>query len=49
MTQHGKKYTDAAKKIDREEVHTIPAAVALIILLDCMIPTLIAFTNGLVW
>jgi len=30
MTQHGKKYTDAAKKIDREEVHTIPAAVALV-------------------
>lgn len=30
MTQHGKKYNDAAKKVDREELFSIPAAVALV-------------------
>ena len=28
MTQHGKKYTDAAKQVDREELLTIPVALA---------------------
>jgi large subunit ribosomal protein L1 len=28
MTQHGKKYTDAAKQVDREELLTIPVAIA---------------------
>jgi large subunit ribosomal protein L1 len=30
MTQHGKKYNDAAKKVDREALFSIPAAVTLV-------------------
>ena len=30
MTQHGKKYTDALKAVDREELHTVGAAIALV-------------------
>ena len=27
MSQHGKKYTDAAKQVDRESLQTVPAAI----------------------
>ena len=30
MTQHGKKYNDAAKQVDREELHNVKNAVALV-------------------
>jgi len=30
MTKHGKKYSDAAKRVDREQLHTIPDAVGLV-------------------
>jgi large subunit ribosomal protein L1 len=30
MTQHGKNYSDAAKKVDREKLHTIPDAIGLV-------------------
>ena len=30
MTQHGKNYSDALKRIDREELHSIPVAVGLV-------------------